>query len=92
MLLEVRKTIDEIEAVIKETGKKFFYSENWIYAPSFRRACELIKAKVLENSGYTAKEAAEEISDAIDADIVCTVGNKFVLYKKSSKKSRIELP
>ena len=55
-------------------------------------ARELIKAKVLENSGYTAKEAAEEISDAIDADIVCTVGNKFVLYKKSSKKSRIELP
>lgn len=45
MLLEVRKTMDEIEAVMKETGKKFFYSENWIYAPSFLRACQLIKAK-----------------------------------------------
>ena len=54
-------------------------------------ARELVKARVLENSGYTAKEAAEEISAAIDADVVCTVGSKFVLYKKSEKKSRIEL-
>ena len=54
-------------------------------------ARELIKARVLENSGYTAKEAAEEISNAIDCDVVSCVGTKFVLYKESVKKKRIEL-
>ena len=55
-------------------------------------ARELIKARVLENSGYTAKEAANEISEAIECDVVSCVGSRFVLYKESEKKKRIELP
>ena len=54
-------------------------------------ARELIKARVLENSGYTAKEAAEVISQAIECDVVSCVGTRFVLYKESVKKKRIEL-
>lgn len=54
-------------------------------------ARELIKARVLENSGYTAKDAANEIADAIGCDVVSCVGSKFVLYKKSKKKSKIEI-
>ncbi len=54
-------------------------------------ARELIKARVLENSGYTAKEAAEVIAEAIGADVVSCVGSKFVLYRESEKKKRIEL-
>ena len=55
-------------------------------------AREIIKARVLENSGYTAKEAASEIAEAIGCDVVCTVGSKFVLYKESQKKKKIFLP
>lgn len=54
-------------------------------------ARELIKARVLDNSGYTAKEAAAVISEAIDCDVVSCVGTKFVLYKESKKKKRIEI-
>ena len=54
-------------------------------------ARELIKARVLDNSGYSAKEAAAEISDAIGCEVVACVGSKFVLYKESEKKKRIEL-
>ena len=54
-------------------------------------ARELIKARVLDNSGYTAKEAANEIAEAIDCDVVSCVGSRFVLYKESEKKKRIEL-
>ena len=46
---------------------------------------------LLENSGYTAREAAEEIASAIECDVVSCVGTKFVLYKESVKKKRIEL-
>ncbi len=45
MLLEVRKDMEELTRVVKKTGKKFCYSENWIYAPAFQRACQLVKAK-----------------------------------------------
>ena len=54
-------------------------------------ARELIKARVLDNSGYTAKEAAEEIAQAVGCDVVSCVGTKFVLYKESEKKKRIVL-
>ena len=54
-------------------------------------ARELIKARVLDNSGYTAKEAANEIAEAVGCEIISCVGTKFVLYKESVKKKRIEL-
>ena len=55
-------------------------------------ARELIKIRVLENSGYSAKEAAEEIAEAIGADVAGTIGTKIILYRRSEKKQRIELP
>ena len=54
-------------------------------------ARELIKARVLDNSGYTAKEAASVISEEIGCDVVSCVGTKFVLYRESKKKKRIEI-
>ncbi len=54
-------------------------------------ARELIKLRVLDNSGYTAKEAAAEIAEAVGAQVVSCVGTKFVLYKESVKKKRIEI-
>lgn len=54
-------------------------------------ARELIKARVLDNSGYTAKEAAAVIAEAIDCDVVSCVGTRFVLYKPSKKKKKIEI-
>ena len=54
-------------------------------------ARELIKMTVLENSGYTTKEAANEIADAIGAEVVSVVGKKFVLYRESVNNKKIEL-
>ena len=46
---------------------------------------ELVKGKVLETSGYTAREASDEICEATGADGVQCVGYKFVIYRKSKK-------
>ena len=54
-------------------------------------ARELIKLRVLDNSGYSSREAAEEIAQAVNADIVQTVGTRFVLYRESKKHKKIEL-
>lgn len=55
-------------------------------------ARELIKAKVLETSYVSPKEAANIISDKINADIVQVIGTKFVLYKRNEKEPTIVLP
>jgi len=53
---------------------------------------ELIKIKVLNNSGLTAREASDIISEAIGAEAVQSIGSKCVFYKRSLKKPKIELP
>ena len=55
-------------------------------------AREVIKVRALDSSGYSAREAAETIAEAIGADVVSCVGTRFVLYRESEKKKRIELP
>lgn len=54
-------------------------------------ARELIKVKVLENSLYTAREAAEIIAEETGAEVVTVIGNKFVLYRESEKHKKIDL-
>lgn len=55
-------------------------------------ARELVKASVLKSSLYSAREAGEEIAQAIDAEVVSALGSKFVLYKESKKNKVIKLP
>ncbi len=54
-------------------------------------ARELIKVKVLENSLYTAREAAEIMAEETESEVVTVIGNKFVLYKESEKHKKIDL-
>ncbi len=55
-------------------------------------AREIIKISILETSGYSAREASDVICEAIGCEGVQAIGNKVVLYKKSSKKPKIVLP
>ena len=54
-------------------------------------ARELIKLSVLENCGYTAREAADELAEALGAEVAGVIGRKFILYRESEKNKRIEL-
>ena len=76
---------------IFQIGKSGVSEETCTQIANALEARELIKARVLDNSGYTAREAAEEIAEAIGCDVVSCVGTRFVLYKESVKKKRIEL-
>ena len=76
---------------IFQIGKGGISEEICLQIANALEARELIKARVLDNSGYSAKEAANIIADEIDCDVVSCVGSKFVLYKESEKKKRIEL-
>ena len=46
---------------------------------------ELIKGRVLETAGLTAREASDAICELTGAEGVACVGNTFVIYRKSKK-------
>lgn len=56
------------------------------------RARELIKCRVLEASMLTAREGCQLLAEACQAEPVQSIGSRFVLYRRSSEKPRIELP
>ena len=74
---------------IFQIGKGGVTDEICIQISNALEAREQIKARVLDNSGYTAKEAAKEISESTGCDVVSCVGSRFVLYRESEKKKKI---
>ena len=42
---------------------------------------ELIKGQALETSPISAREAAQQLSDAAGAEIIQVIGRRFVLYR-----------
>lgn len=54
-------------------------------------AREIVKMKVLENSIYTAREAAQELAEKTNSDIVQVIGSKLVLYRRNEKEPVIVL-
>ena len=77
---------------IFQIGKGGISDEMCTQISNALEARELVKLRVLENSGYTARDAAEEIAERTDADVVACVGTRFVLYRESENKKKIELP
>lgn len=54
---------------------------------------ELIKGKVLkETCPISPREAAEQIAQATDSEVVQVIGSKFVLFKRNEKDGQIVLP
>ena len=56
-----------------------------------KQIANALEARVLENSGYTAREAADALAGATGADAVAVCGTRFLLYRESVHKKRIEI-
>ncbi len=79
------------EPTIMQVGKGGI-GENLIKTVSDAlEARELIKMSVLENCDWSAREAADELADAVNAEVVGVIGRKLILYRPSEKNKRIEL-
>ncbi len=55
-------------------------------------ARELVKGKVLENAPETTREIAEQLAEAVHADVVQVIGRVFVLYRRNEEEPQIVLP
>ena len=87
----LRSLSNSLDAIF-QIGKGGITEEMCEQIANCLEARELIKLRVLENSGYSAREAADEISGKIKAEVISVVGSRFVLYKESQKKKKIEIP
>lgn len=54
-------------------------------------AREIVKGQTLNNSLLSAREAAVELAEAAECDIVQVIGSKFVLFKRNKKKPIYEI-
>ena len=86
------RSMASVEDTIMQVGKNGL-SETLIATVSDAlEARELIKMRVLENSGFTVREAAEALAEATGAEVVSVIGTKMILYRESkTKKQKIEL-
>ena len=87
---QLRALANPIDTVLM-VGKGGFSEQLYKTADEAITARELIKGKVLEACEYSAREAADTISEAIGADVVQVIGSKFILYRKNKKDPKIKL-
>ena len=84
-----RSVLRSLAQTIEPIGQigKGGVSDNMI--ESFSKALdtrEIIKITVLNNSDEMPKFVAEDLASALNAEVVCTIGHKVVLYRRSEKK------
>lgn len=71
-----------------QIGKGGITEEYCLQINNVLEARELIKIHILENSSYTAREAAEILAAEVGADVVAVIGAKAVLYRHSETKEK----
>jgi len=81
----LRSKAAEIDTIM-QIGKSGITGNVLITISDALEARELVKIRVLENSDYTPREAAELIAEEISAEVVQVIGTKFVLFRRSSKE------
>lgn len=87
----LRGLANSIDTILM-VGKSGMSPEIIKQADDALKARELIKAKVLETSDISPKEAANIIANKVNADVVQVIGTKFILYRKNEEDPVIVLP
>lgn len=52
------------------------------------RTHELVKIQFTKNAAVTAKEAANDLAKAVDADVVQVIGNTATIYRENPELKR----
>ena len=77
---------------IFQIGKNGIEDNFLIQVDEALEARELVKIKILNNSDFEAREASDLICEKLKCEGIQAIGKKFVLYRKSLKKPKIEIP
>ena len=75
-----KKQIKQLRAMANSLKPLFYVGKN-----DLTESAELIKCAVQDGSGLTAKEAAAELAEQLNAEVVQSIGNRFVLFRRSRR-------
>ncbi|MEJ6951874.1 ribosome assembly RNA-binding protein YhbY [Natronospora cellulosivora (SeqCode)] len=53
---------------------------------------ELIKGRILNNSMEDVRDAANQLADKTEAEVVQTIGNVFVIFRRNNEEPKYILP
>ena len=70
--------LDELKRVVTETGKRFMYAENFVYAPAVLKAGEIIRAKKSRILYMKGEESLKGSSSAVAGEWNKTGGGIFM--------------
>ncbi len=88
MTTKQRSKLRSLAQTIEPIGQigKGGISDNMVAGlSSALEARELIKVTVLKNAEDEAKYLADDLAAELNAEVVCTIGHKIVLYRYSEK-------
>ena len=88
MTTKQRSNLRSLAQTIEPIGQigKGGISDNMVAGlSSALEARELIKVTVLKNAEDEAKYLADDLAAELNAEVVCTIGHKIVLYRRSLK-------
>lgn len=87
----LRSLANDIDTILM-VGKSGIGPDVLKQADDALTAREIIKAKVLETAPVSPREAAEQIAEQTQSEVVQVIGSKFVLYRRNAKEPKITLP
>lgn len=85
------RSIASNEPTIMQVGKSGVTETMVKTVSDALEARELIKMRVLENSGEAVRDVAEQLAEATAAEVVAVIGKCLILYRESETKKKIEL-
>lgn len=87
---QLRGMANDMETIL-QVGK-LGLSENTVkQVNDALEARELIKLRVLETCPLTSRQAADELANATNSDVVQVIGSRFILYRESKDNKTIKL-
>ena len=81
---QLRSLAHHLDPVVS-IGKSGIVEGTVTQAVESLEAHELVKCNVLDGSGMTAREAADQLAELCHADVVQVIGHKFTLYRETSR-------
>ncbi len=78
MYRSLLKNLDELREVVKSSGKKFCYAENFIYAPAVQKSAEIIRKKKSRILFAKGEESLKGSSSSVAGEWNKTGGGTFI--------------
>lgn len=86
------RSLGSTEDPVLQIGKGGLTENTVVQAREALEARELIKVRVLNNCAEETGVMAEQLAAGANAELVQVIGRNFLLFKRSEKKPKLELP